>query len=258
MLLEEFEPVKAVIEPHNINNDEILEVCDTIIMPFSGSLVERLVAMPHTRYGGAKSNINGKLPWYIYEKDGYKVAFVLALLGAPALVGSLEELKESGFKNFILFGSCGVLDEALAVDKLIVPTAGLRDDGTSYHYAPASDEIACSPTHIKRFSQLLDKQGVDYTLTKTWTTDAFYRETPAKVKRRKEAGSKVVDMEWTAVEAWRQYRQANVYHFFYTADYVDHHNEVWDNRLDKRQLDNMTFFDIAFELAKELDDAKNL
>ena len=55
---------------------------------------------------------------------------------------------------------------------------------------------------------------------KSWTTDAFYRETAAKVKRRLAAGARVVDMEASAIMAWAQYRQAQVYQFFYTADYA--------------------------------------
>ena len=83
--------------------------------------------------------------------------------------------------------------------------------------------------------------------------DAFYRETAAKVKRRLEAGAKVVDMESSAIMAWAQYRQANVYQFFYTADYVDHHNHEWDARHEERKTDVMTFFEIAVSIALELE-----
>ena len=88
---------------------------------------------------------------------------------------------------------------------------------------------------------------------KSWTTDAFYRETAAKVKRRLAAGARVVDMEASAIMAWAQYRRANVYQFFYTADYVDHHNHEWDARREDRKADAMTFFEIALVIARELD-----
>ena len=58
------------------------------------------------------------------------------------VVGLLEELKARGFKNFIVLGSCGVLDQSIQADKIILPSSALRDEGTSYHYAPASDEVA--------------------------------------------------------------------------------------------------------------------
>lgn len=255
MLLEEFEPGRAVIEPEDIfkirGEMEANEVCDTIIMPFSGTLFDMIKALDGVTYGGYKSNINGKQPWYIYQKENRKVAVMKALLGGPALVGTLEELKVAGFKNFIIFGTCGVLDGSLESNKLIVPTSSLRDEGMSYHYAAASEEIGYSQEHLSRFTEILDKQGIPHTQSKAWTTDAFYRETPAKVARRKEAGAKVVDMEWASVAAWAQFRQADVYHFFYTSDFVDH-EEGWDAREGHEEEDLLRFFNIALKIAGEL------
>ena len=45
----------------------------------------------------------------------------------------------------------------------------------------------------------MDKAGIEHIRTKSWTTDAFYRETAAKVKRRLAAGARVVDMEASAI-----------------------------------------------------------
>lgn len=253
MILEEFENESAVIEPiHSIEEDlDTLEVCDTLIMPFSGRLFEKIIRSPYARYAGSKSNINGRQPWYIYEKDGMKVGVFQALLGAPALIGSLEELQVSGFKNFIIFGTCGVLDGNLATNKIILPTSSVRDEGTSYHYAAPSDEIGYSKAHLERFAAMLDKHGIEHVQTKAWTTDAFYRETPSKVLRRKEMGCQVVDMEWASVAAWAQFRKAQVYHFFYTSDYVDHENG-WDKRSGHEEEDLLTFFEIALKIAEEL------
>lgn len=255
MLLEEFEDTRAVIEPEVIRDLRkglyIEEVCDTIIMPFSGQLFDSIVSLDEVYQGGYKSNINGKQPWYIYEHKGQKVAVMKALLGAPALVGTLEELKVSGFKHFILFGTCGVLDGTLESNKIILPTSSLRDDGVSYHYAPPSEEIGYSEDHMKYFVDILDRHGIPHLQTKAWTTDAFYRETPEKVKRRMAAGAQVVDMEWASVAASAQYRAADVYHFFYTSDFVDVDNG-WDARHghDKEHL--LRFFDVALKIAEEL------
>lgn len=256
MILDEFDPERAVIEPEDIvaisGEVETEEICDTIIMPFSGRLFEMIQELEGVRYGGYKSNINGKQPWYIYEKDGNKVAVMKALLGGPALVGTLEELKVAGFKHFILFGTCGVLDGSLETNKLIIPTSSIRDEGISYHYAPASDEIGYSLEHLERFETILTKHTIPYTTTKAWTTDAFYRETPAKVARRKAAGARVVDMEWASVAAWAQFRDAEVYHFFYTSDYVDHENG-WDNREGHEDEQLLGFFEIALTIARTME-----
>ena len=177
----------------------------------------------------------------------------MATIGAPMVVGFLEELKARGFKNFIVLGSCGVLDQSIQADKIIIPSSALRDEGTSYHYAPTSDEISYDEALLSTLENALNKAGIEHIRTKSWTTDAFYRETAAKVKRRLAAGAKVVDMEASAIMAWSQYRQAKVYQFFYTADYVDHHNHEWDARREDRKSDAMTFFDIAVDIALELE-----
>ena len=142
MLLEEFENVPAVIEPTDRSIRDGGEICDTIILSFNGEIVERVKQFEDVYEGGYLTNLNGRLPWYIYEKDGSKVAVAIATIGAPMVVGLLEELKARGFKNFIVLGSCGVLDQSIQADKIILPSSALRDEGTSYHYAPPGDEVA--------------------------------------------------------------------------------------------------------------------
>ncbi|NQO34169.1 nucleoside phosphorylase [Streptococcus suis] len=253
MLLEEFENTSAVIEPTDKAIRGGGEVCDTMIFSFNGEIVDRVRQLPESREGGYLESINGRHPWYILERDGLQVAVMLAVIGAPMAVGHLEELKACGFENFIVLGSCGVLDKSLAADKIILPSSALRDEGTSYHYAPASDEISYDPALLLTMEKALDQAGIEHVQAKTWTTDAFYRETAAKVKRRLAAGAMVVDMEASAIMAWANFRQAKVYQFFYTADYVDHHKNEWDTRREERTADNMTFFEVAMAIARKLE-----
>lgn len=252
MLLEEFEKIPAVIEPTDSSIQGGGEVCETIIFSFNGELLERLCKSPYIREGGYLSSLNGKHPWYFYERDGLKTAVMMATIGAPMAVGQLEELKAQGFEKFIILGSCGVLDKAVAADGIILPETALRDEGTSYHYAPVSDEISYDPNLLLAMEKALNKAAITHTRAKAWTTDAFFRETAAKIKRRLAAGASVVDMEASAIMAWAQFRAAKVYQFFYTADYVDHHQNEWDPRHDERQTDVMVFFDIALTIAKEV------
>lgn len=253
MLLEEFENVSAVIEPTDRSLPSGGEICETIILSFNGEIVERVKQMDGVYEGGYLTSLNGKFPWYIYEVDGLKLAVTMATIGASMVVGFLEELKARGFNNFIVLGSCGVLDQSIQADKIILPSSALRDEGTSYHYAPASDEISYDEALLSTLENALNKAGIEHIRTKSWTTDAFYRETAAKVKRRLAAGATVVDMEASAIMAWAQYRQAKVYQFFYTADYVDHHNHEWDARREDRKADAMTFFEIAVSIALALE-----
>ncbi|HEM6083315.1 TPA: nucleoside phosphorylase [Streptococcus suis] len=253
MLLEEFENTSAVIEPTDKAIRGGGEVCETMIFSFNGEIVDRVSQLAERREGGHLQTLNGRHPRYILKRDGLQVAVMLAGIGAPMAVGHLEELKACGFENFIVLGSCGVLDKSLAADKIILPSSALRDEGTSYHYAPASEEISYDPASLLTMENALDQAGIEHVRAKTWTTDAFFRETAAKVKRRLAAGAMVVDMEASAIMAWANFRQAKVYQFFYTADYVDHHKNEWDTRREERTADSMTFFEVAMAIARTLE-----
>ena len=52
-----------------------------------------------------------------------------------------EEIIAMGAKKFVLFGSCGVLDDNKVDGNIIIPVSAVRDEGTSYHYIAPSVEI---------------------------------------------------------------------------------------------------------------------
>ena len=177
MLLEEFEDVAGVIEPTDRQIMDKGEVCETIILSFNGEILQRLIESEEVYQGGYLKNLNGQFPWYVYNYDGNQVAVMTALIGAPSVIGQLEELVARGFKNFIILGSCGVLDRSIEAGKIILPAAALRDEGTSYHYAPPSDEVAYEEYLLIKLEAIFDKYNIEHIRTKSWTTDAFYRET---------------------------------------------------------------------------------
>lgn len=62
----------------------------------------------------------------------------------------------------------------------------------------------------------------------TWTTDAFYRETPDKIQLRKEEGAVLVEMEQASSLAVTQFRGIDYGAIVYGGDDVS--GTVWDNR----------------------------
>ena len=161
MLLEEFEDVVAVIEPTEKPVQDKGEVCETIILSFNGEILKRLIESEDVYQGGYLKSINGHHPWYIYGQGPSKLAVMLAPIGAPMIVGQLEELVARGFKNFIILGSCGVLDRSIEADKIILPAAALRDEGTSYHYAPPGDEVTYDESLLIELEAIFDKHNIE-------------------------------------------------------------------------------------------------
>ena len=85
----------------------------------------------------------GRTPVYLIEKNGKRFAFYKTYVGAPITTGLIEDAaSELKCRRFILFGGAGCLNKEIAHGKVMVPTEAYRDEGTSYHYAPASDYIA--------------------------------------------------------------------------------------------------------------------
>lgn len=123
------------------------------------------------------------------------VGLFLSRVGAPACVVGLEEIIALGAKKIVQFGSCGILDQSIVKNRIIIPSSAYRDEGTSYHYIKSSDEITADPISTEIAVHCLNKLGIPCILGKVWSTDGIYRETPGLIRKRREQGCIAVDME---------------------------------------------------------------
>lgn len=169
----------------------------------------------------------------VIEHRGIPVALVSPGVGAPAAVTSLEVVIALGATQIIGCGGAGIVKSGFDVGHVIIPTGAVRDEGTSYHYAPFDTEVAPHPRALAAIDGVLNEAGVPHDRGLVWTTDAFFRETPAKVARRREQGCLVVDMEASAMFACAAFRGATYAQLLYAGDDVsaaewDHRN--WDQQ----------------------------
>jgi uridine phosphorylase len=160
--------------------------------------------------------------------DGHDVAVVNTPVGAPAAVAIFESLIAIGARKIIGCGGAGVIREGFDVGHVIVPTGAVRDEGTSHHYAPVHAEVAPHPAALSAIDATLTDAGVPHDKGITWTTDAFFRETPAKVARRREQGCICVEMEVSAMFAAASFRGVTYGQLLYAGDDVSAHD--WDHR----------------------------
>lgn len=164
----------------------------------------------------------------IYEMNifGINVILYKTLIGGPAAVSMMEELHARGVEKFIIFGSCGELTNDLKKGSFMIPTEALRDEGTSYHYLPASEFVNVKSAEL--LEEIFKKNNINYELVKVWTTDALYMETKNKMLNRIKSGCKVVDMECASIMAFAEKRNIEIYQFLYTDDTLA--SENWDMR----------------------------
>ncbi len=126
------------------------------------------------------------------------VSILRAPPGAPATAMLMEEMLPLGVRHFVGVGLCGSLDPALPIGSLLIAGEAHRDEGTSYHYLDSKMRVSPSPVVVAALRQAA---GEEIPVVPHWTTDAIYRETKGKIRRRQAAGVKSVDMEASAVYA---------------------------------------------------------
>ena len=186
----------------------------------------------------------------VYRFVGTDIGLVKTTVGAPITSVLMEEVGHIySCKKAVVFGTCGTLDRAIPRNKLIVPTEAYRDEGTSYHYMEPSDYIAIR--NYRKVCEVLDQLGIKYVTGKTWTTDAFYRETLEEIAKRKREGCIVVEMELSACQAVCNYAGIELYSFLYRADNLD--ADAWEKGQRDSLLakdDRLKILNVALEIAK--------
>ena len=225
-ILEFDDDPNPIIDPFKlIKKQDVSEHC--VLCFFGETLTAFLDEHGHATVSRFKAESHS-FPIYEVDYKGRKVILLQAYVGAPGAAAQIEELSALGCRKFIACGGCGVLQKDIAVGNLIIPTSAVRDEGASYHYLPPSREVVGNPRAIQVIEETLREHKLPFIKGKTWTTDAFYRETPAKVQLRKDEGCITVEMETATYMAVAQYRQVEFGQILYAGDSLA--GEEWDNR----------------------------
>jgi purine-nucleoside phosphorylase len=223
----EFDPAReAIIEPQRVV--EPVDAPEHMVFCFFQEVITKVVQERAARLIASQDWEDAPHPIYEINVDGQRLAFAHPGVGAPMVAGILEETIALGCRKFIACGGAGVLDKSIAVGHIVVPSAAVRDEGTSYHYLPPSREVAASPEGVAAIEQVLSRHQIPYLVAKTWTTDAPYRETQAKVQLRKSEGCLTVEMEAAAFFAVAQFRGVTFAQMLYGGDDVS--GGEWDSR----------------------------
>ncbi|RLE99806.1 MAG: hypothetical protein DRJ63_04315 [Thermoprotei archaeon] len=140
-----------------------------------------------------------------------------------------ELLIAAGVKKFIVYGGAGAIHPLVKIFDIVVPTWGIREEGTSYHYLP-SDVVPKPSEKVvkilnKELSYAAQKLGVQLHTGGIWTTDAIFRETRDKVRKYSSMNVLAVDMESTALMSVAMYRDVDLGVALIVTDEL--HGETW-------------------------------
>lgn len=205
----------AVINPTHEKLD--LKLPKKCVFAFLGEYITEYANKTETVKVSEFLSMTKRYPVYITKYKGEEITLCEAPVGSAASVQILDWLIGYGVREIISAGSCGAL-EKFAEGTFLVPHKALRDEGTSYHYAPPSRYMEISERARKAIKETVIQHGMKYQEVITWSTDGFFRETKEKVAYRKSEGCSVVEMECSALAACATFRGATWGMIFYTAD----------------------------------------
>lgn len=194
----------------------------------------------------------GEVHFYKTIRNDKEIGFYHTWVGAPISAGLMEMAIAMGSKVFLACGGCGVIDDSILDQGIIVPYSGIRDEGTSFHYAAPSKEIFSTSKLFSFIKKYMTDSNLPFASCKTWTTDGFYRETADKMKKRLAENCSIVEMEYTALCAVAQLRNIEFGELLYSGDILfkeDYDDRNWQGNISVRKQ----LFEICLDAISKYD-----
>jgi len=250
MIHQNFDPDEGIISPQMLI-ERVDGLPDTCVITFSKTVLDHALAHYPHQAACAYPALNGERTiWRIADRGQDMLLYMSPITSAGAGLALEQAAAVTGATRFVLFGSCGALDQQLTEGRLIVPTAAYRDEGLSYHYAPPDDYIIIRNAGF--VARTLQRLGLPHVSGRVWTTDALFRETRRNMERRRNEGCIAVDMESAGLQAVCDFRGYEYYTFFYTGDLLD--APAWEMRIldsgDREADYQLAALRVALEIAR--------
>jgi uridine phosphorylase len=121
------------------------------------------------------------------------------VVGAPFAVLVAEELFASGCRLLVSLTSAGQITPSGPPPYFVVIDRALRDEGTSYHYAPPAEFAEADVGLVKLAAAATAGIGPRCIVGASWTTDAPFRETSEAIEAARDKGILAVEMEAAAL-----------------------------------------------------------
>jgi uridine phosphorylase len=192
-----FVPAALIREARRQKGIPAVDVPQVCILDPDGDIVRRM------RSEGRSKSFPG-WPCYhtaldTFELAGRTIGIVGCAVGAPFAVLVAEEMFACGCRLLVSITSAGQIVPAGQPPYFVIIDRALRDEGTSYHYAPAS-EYGEADSALVAAAEIALKDGRQKVVTgASWTTDAPFRETADAIATARAKGVLAVEMEAAAL-----------------------------------------------------------
>lgn len=147
---------------------------------------------------------------YDFELEGITFGIVGCAVGSSFAVLVAEELFTCGCQFLISVTSAGQIRPLAKLPYFVIIEKALRDEGTSYHYLPASEYSKMGERCLNMVKEAFRQSSVSVRFGATWTTDAPFRETVKAIEIYRKKGICAVEMEAAALYAFSKARKKDV------------------------------------------------
>lgn len=189
----------------SLPEESVPSIC---ILDPDGDMVAALIASGQAQQETSWACYHTRL--YTFKRNEIRYGIIPHVVGASFAVLVAEELFACGCQLLISMTSAGQIVPKGMPPYFVLIERALRDEGTSYHYLPAT-----TYSHLNtEILALLENAYGDCTQPvfrgATWTTDAPFRETPAAIDYAHQEGILGVEMEAAALYAFAEARNRPV------------------------------------------------
>lgn len=189
--------LEAVRSERGLSGIAVPEVC---LLDFDGDLTDWLGQNGQVRRWPTWACFHTHME--AFEIDGVPIGVIARTIGGPYAVLIAEQLAASGAKVIIGITSAGRVSTATPIPALVVATAAIRDEGTSFHYLPPGKTVGSDQRLARILEQSLVGLGLPVQAGTVWTTDAPYRETASQLSRYAAEGVLAVEMQASSLFAF--------------------------------------------------------
>ena len=222
------ELVNAVRASRHLPELSVPPIC---VLDFDGDLTDWLVGHGEATVFEPWACFHTRM--YLVEAGGVRCGIVARTIGGPYAVLIAEQLRVAGVQLILGLTSAGRVSPSLPLPSFVVATGALRDEGTSLHYLPPGEQIACPTTIVDLLVEELGHLGPTVVQGLVWTTDAPYRETKRQIERHAASGVLAVEMQAASLFAFAAARTVEIGMVAHVTNAVGCQDEQFDKGTDE-------------------------
>ena len=192
-----FRPAALLREARRQKGLAAVDVPPVCILDPDGDIVRRLQQSGQSKPFAGWPCYHTRLDTFTLA--GRTVGIVGCAVGAPFAVLIAEELFASGCRLLLSVTSAGQITPSGRPPYFVIIDRALRDEGTSYHYAPPSEYGEADSALVAMAVEALKGTEQRVLVGSSWTTDAPFRETADAIAAARSKGVLAVEMEAAAL-----------------------------------------------------------